>query len=266
MKKILFIILGLFMLTTPALALDGLEYIHQEEGVHMYRIDTKKLGGKIKPYIADELQTAKSLYETGNYSLVVNGGFFDRETGGEISFIMIDGKLINSPFNNNKTMTAIKQSGRFKEVVNRSELRIFEPEYNKFVFKIAPHFTPDADKIYLKHSLQAGPMISPKYLASEEGFIQRDKDGQITFDSCDMSKRRSRTIVGIKGKYLYIVAFTMSKKMSGEELRDFAKKHRFKQAMALDGGGSTSLITDEIQIISESTEGRKVKSFLVIER
>ncbi len=266
MKKLFYALCALLIFSTQAFALDGMEYIHKEEGVHIYKIDTKKLGGKIKPYVADELTTAKSLYETGNYSLVINGGFFDRETGGEISFVMIDGKLINSPFNNNKTMTAIKKTGRFKEVINRSELRIFQPEYNKFIFRIAPHFMPDADKIFLKHSLQAGPMIYPKYMASEEGFVQKDNDGQVTLDSCDMTKRRTRTMVAIKGKYLYIIAFSMSKKMTGEELHQFAKNKKFKQALALDGGGSTSLIADDVEIISEGAEGRKVKSFLVIER
>ncbi|MBQ3101434.1 phosphodiester glycosidase family protein [bacterium] len=266
MKKLLFTIFAMIIYLAPAYAIDGMEYIHKEEGVHIYKIDTKKLGSKIKPYVADELTTAKALYETGNYSLVVNGGFFDRETGGEISFVMIDGKLKNSPFNNNKTMTSIKETGRFKEVVNRSELRIFELEKGKYAFRIAQHFQSDADKIFLKHSLQAGPMLAPRYLAQEEGFIQKDNEGNITLDSCNMSKRRPRTIIGIKGKYLYIIAFSMSKKMTGAELQEFAKKQRFRQALALDGGGSTSLITDEVQIISEGTDGRKVKSFLVIER
>ncbi len=266
MKKILFTFFAIFSLITPAFALDGIDYIHKEEGVHIYKIDTKKLGSKIKPYVSNELITAKDLYNTGNYELVANGGFFDRETGGEISFVIIDGKIVNSPFNNNKTMAAVKNSGRFKQVVNRSELRIFEVEKGKFTFKIAPHFMPDADKIFLKHSLQAGPMVYPKYTSVEEGFVKKDDEGQITFDSCDMTKRRPRTLVATKGKYLYIIAFTMSKKMSGEELHQFAKQHKFKQALALDGGGSTSIITDDVQIISEGKEGRKVKSFLVIER
>ena len=266
MKKIFYIFCTLFLFASPSLALDGMEYINKEEGVHIYKIDTKKLGRKIKPYVSDELISAKALYDTGNYSLVVNGGFFDRETGGEISFIMIDGKLENSPFNNNRTMTAIKKTGRFKEVINRAELRIFETEYNKFAFRIAPHFQPDADKIFLKHSLQAGPMVYPRYSPTSEGFIQKDEDGQITLDSCDMSKRRARTIVGIKGKYLYIIVFSINKKMTGEELHEFAKKQKFKQAMAFDGGGSSSLVTDEVQVYSEGIDGRKVKSFLVIER
>lgn len=266
MKKILFTIISIFLITSQAQALSGMEYIHNEEGVHIYKIDTKKLGAKIRPYVADELMTAKALYDTGNYELVVNGGFFDRETGGEISFIMIDGRIANSPFNNSKTMTAIKESGRLKQVINRSELRIFNIDNTKTVFKIAPHFASDADKIFLKHSLQAGPMIYPAYTSCEEGFVQKDDDGQVTLDSCDMTKRRPRTLVAIKGKYLYIIAFSMSKKMTGNELHQYAKKHKFKQALALDGGGSTSLITDEVQIISEGKEGRKVKSFLVIER
>ena len=266
MKKLFYIFFALILSLSPAFALDGLEYIHKEEGVHIYKIDTKKLGRKVKPYVADELMTAKALFETGDYALVVNGGFFDRETGKEISFIMINGKLENTPFNNNRAMTLIKKTGRFKEVINRSELRIFEPEYNKYVFRIAPHFAPDADKIFLKHSLQAGPMLHPMYDPQSEGFVQKDDDGQITLDSCDMTKRRPRTIIGIKGKYLYIIAFSMSKKMTGEELHEFVKKQKFKQAMALDGGGSTSMMSDDVQIVSEGTEGRKIKSFLVIER
>ena len=193
MKKLFYALCALLIFSTQAFALDGMEYIHKEEGVHIYKIDTKKLGGKIKPYISDELITAKALHESGNYALVVNGGFFDRETGGEISFIIIDGKLANSPFNNNKVMTAIKKTGRFKEVINRAELRIFEPEYNKFAFRIAPHFKPDADKIFLKHSLQAGPMLYPAYTPSEEGFVQKNTEGEITLDSCDMTKRRPRS-------------------------------------------------------------------------
>ena len=265
MKKI--IILFLFLLfALPAFSSGDIQYINEEAGVHIYKINIKKLGSKIKPYVAKDLMTAKEVYDTGKYQLVVNGGFFDLETGDEISFVKIDGRTVNSPFNNQKLISDINSQNRLTEVINRPELRIFKLPLDRYKITLEPHFATNADNVFLAHSLQAGPFLAPYYKPEAEGFVKYDEFDNVIFDSVNLAKKRERTIIGLKKNNLFIVLFTENSKMTGYELKEFVKKQKFEYAMALDGGDSVSAVTKDECIKANSSEMRKIKSFLVIER
>ena len=265
MKKFLFLVLFAF-LVLPAYSSSDIEYINDEAGIHIYKINIKKLGSKIKPYVAKDLMSAKELYDTGKFQLVVNGGFFDLETGEEISFVKIDGRTVNSPFNNQKLISDIKAQNRLTEVINRPEMRIFKLPLDRYKITFEPHFATNADNIFLVHSLQAGPFLAPYYKPEVEGFVKHDEFDNVIFDSVNLSKKRERTILGIRKNNLYIVLFTENSKMTGYELKEFVKKQKFEYAMALDGGDSVSAVSKDECIKANSNEMRKVKSFLVIER
>ena len=94
-----------------------------------------------------------------------------------------------------------------------------------------------------------------------------DEDDIVKSQSVDILKRRERTAIGLKGKYLYIVIFTKDFKVDANEMREYLLDElKLQKAMALDGGLSTSLNYRDISIGSLGKYQRRVKSFLVIER
>ena len=269
MKKLLFLCLVLFCTSCAVFARDSIEVSRLEDGILVLKIDVNEFNGKIKPLAVDELTTAKEIFESGNYELVLNGGFFDMQTGGEISYVTIDGEEVQSPWRNSRLMRALEISGRTDGVLNRSELRIIENKKGKTEFKFIEHSAPLEKNEKLIHALQAGPALLPEMDLVKESFIQYGAGSVITLEAASATKRRARTVLALKndkGRELYIVVFTTTNKATFKEARDFLKKHGFKHALALDGGGSTSLYHDDIKVISEGESGRKVKSFLVIEK
>ena len=100
----------------------------------------------------------------------------------------------------------------------------------------------------------------------EEGFVIKEGDF-VKSQSVDILKRRERTALGLKGKYLYIVLFTKDHKVDAYEMKDYMENElKVKKSMALDGGLSTAVNYKNINIGSLGKYQRRVKSFLVVER
>ena len=110
----------------------------------------------------------------------------------------------------------LKQEDRYEKVLSRAELRILEKN-NKLKFDIAYHNAPVKKGYKIKHSLQAGPMLYPAMDLVQEGFVQYEND-VVKSQSVDILKRRERTAIGLKGKYLYIVIFTKDYKVDAHEM------------------------------------------------
>ncbi|MBQ7287666.1 MAG: phosphodiester glycosidase family protein [Candidatus Gastranaerophilales bacterium] len=265
-KNILLIILALVFTFAPAIAKEKIEVINDDAGVYVFKINTKKYGDKIKPYMTKKLTTPKKVYENCCFDLVVNGGFFDSKTQRSVSYVTIDGEVVADVENNISLMEQLKEDGRKEKVLSRSEFRIMENKRHKLKFDIANHNAPVKRGYKIKHSLQAGPMLHPQMNLIDEGFVVKEND-KITFQSADVLKRRERTAIGLKGKYLYIVLFTKDHKLDVNEMRDYLTENlKLKKTMALDGGLSTALNYKNISIGSLGKYQRRVKSFLVVER
>lgn len=299
MKKIILPVLSLCLIlfsTQYTQAKEPIQVTHNEKGIYILKINTKKLGEKIKPAAVENLTSAKDVYDCCDYLMVVNGGFFDMKTGGEISYVVIDGVEVQSPCNNQKLLSDLERDNRTKEVLNRTEFRVLEKKNGKLDFQIAAHNDPlKKGSERIRHSLQGGPRIAPEMDLIGESFVKYDEKGKLIFDSASVTKRRERTVLALKGNNLYVIIFTENNKKSMNELYDFCKKKKLREAMALDGGGSTSLYYSEMSAQSKNkifaskrmnqsaqntryknigiysecpqgSQGRKVKSFLVIEK
>ena len=100
----------------------------------------------------------------------------------------------------------------------------------------------------------------------QEGFVVKEND-VVKSQSVDILKRRERTALGLKGKYLYIVLFTKDHKVDAYEMRDYLSQElKLKKIMSLDGGLSTAVNYKNISVGSLGKYQRRVKSFLVVER
>ena len=267
MKKIcLFLILSLVLSFCPAIAKDKFEVINDTAGIYIFKINTKKYGKKIKPYMTKRLTTPQIVYDDNCFDFVVNGGFFDVKNGKSVSYVTIDNELVADVEDNVKLMKSLKAQGRYEQVLSRAELRILENKRHKLKFDIASHNDPIKKGYKIKHALQAGPMLLPTIDLVQEGFVIKEND-IVKSQSVDILKRRERTAIGLKGKYLYIVLFTKDHKVDAYEMKKYMEKTlKVKKSMALDGGLSTAVNYKNISIGSLGKYQRKVKSFLVVER
>ena len=265
-KRILFLILSILLSIIPTFAKDKFEVINDTAGIYVFKINTKKYGKKIKPYMAKKLTTPQIVYEDNCFDFVVNGGFFDVKNGKSVSYVTIDNELVADVEDNVKLMRELKAQDRFEKVLSRTEFRILENKRHKLKFDIVSHNAPVKKGYKIKHALQAGPMLLPEMDLVEEGFVV--KEGEfVKSQSVDILKRRERTVLGLKGKYLYIVLFTKDYKVDAHEMRNYMENElKVKKSMALDGGLSTAVNYKNTSIGSLGKYQRRVKSFLVIER
>ena len=264
-KKLSILFLMLAFILSPALAKDKIKVINKDFGIYIFKIDTKKYGNKIKPYMSENLITPRKLYEDKGFDFVVNAGFFDVKNGKTVSYITIDNKLVGDVKAYDELIKSLEDQKRLDAVLSRGELRILEKN-NKLKFDITSHNTPVKKGYTIKHALQAGPILYPKMNLASEGFVVYE-NGKIKMQSVDILKRRERTAVGLRGKWLYIVLFTSDYKVDANEMRDYMKnKLKLRKILAFDGGLSTSVNYKDIQVGSLGKYQRRVKSFLVIER
>ena len=81
-KSLIFIIFLLFLCPVFAKETDdGIKVIHKYEGIWVFKIEAKKYGEKIKPFVTTKLTTPQKVYDDNCFDLVVNGGFFDMKNG-----------------------------------------------------------------------------------------------------------------------------------------------------------------------------------------
>ena len=266
--KFTFVFMMSVCLAAPGFALgkSSIDMEHSKEGIYIFKINTKKNGHKIKPYVAQSLTTTSDIYKNNEkFALVVNGGFFDILTGAPVSYVKIDQKTVETPFSNQKLIEYAGKSGRLESILNRSEFRVLENQKGELSFDIAGHFVPPQAGFRIKHSLQAGPMIYPYMNLEDESFVIKEGN-RVKFQAADVLKRRERTALALKNDILYIIIFTNQNKVTMNELQEFCKNLKVDKAMALDGGASTSLNYKNVEIYSSLTSQRRVKSFLVIEK
>ncbi len=239
---------------------------HTTPGVYIFKLNTKKIGNKIKPYVADKLTTASDIYKNNkNFALVLNGGFFDIITGDAVSYVTIDGNVVETPFSNMKLIQNAGRTNRLEGILNRAEFRIFENNRGKLFFDIDNHFATVPEGMTIKHSIQGGPLVYPVMNLEKESFVIME-DNKVKFQAADVLKRRERTVLALKNEILYFIIFTNKNKVSVTEIRDFCRKMKFDKAMALDGGASTSVNYKDVEIFSSFGSQRRVKSFLVVEK
>ncbi len=270
-KKILFLLTAITVFALPVCATDDGIEVQNKNGIYIFKIPLKKYGNKIKPYVAPELTTTSDVYNNKdlNFKLVVNGGFFDPKNGAPVSEVTIDKKEVQSLFSNIELIDSLNKQKRVEKVINRTEFRVLENYDNTLDFDITEHFTIPKDNVEIKHSIQAGPMILPNLRLEEESFITYKKNKLIDL-AADVSKRRERTIIGLKrglfhNDYLYIIIFTQNHRVSLTEAKLYCEALHLNKAMAMDGGASTSINYKDIEIYSSHDNTRKVKSFIVIE-
>lgn len=264
LKKL--ILLGLSLgLLLPAQAFE----ITENDGIYHVTLEqNKKTAKRLKCVIADDLMTNREIHKKADAVLTVNGGFFDPQNKKTVSFVATDGQIVADPIFNENLFTDPIVKKNLDKILNRSEFRVLEC-FNGYKFEIAQHKSPIDFECQLLNSVQAGPLVHPQLQLEEEFFIVKDNEGNIIRESASVLHKVPRTIIGLKDKNIHILIFTDEHPATLEEVAQYCAELNLDRAMALDGGGSTSLnYLDKLEIVSkpENGQGRMLKSFILLKK
>ena len=262
---LLMIITAFVMCSVKAHAAIVYRIVQDPEGVYVIEVNTSKKG-LLEPFYVEGLETNNYVYENLKPLFVVNAGFFDPKNQKTVSYVVIDGKTVLNPEDNENLMSNEALKPYIDKILNRSEFRIYENSKGRLLYDIAPHNEKCPEGYTLKHSIQAGPMLFPD-LRLEEEFFVLVKDGKIISESASALHKYARTAIGIRDNKVYLFIVTTETPMTLEELADLTRKWGMQKSMAFDGGGSTSFDSQELSIISEKdNQARKLKSFLILKQ
>lgn len=249
----------------PAQALE----IKENDGIYHVIIDqNRKTANRLKCIVADDLMTTREVHKKADAVLTINGGFFDPQNKKTVSYVTNDGHMIADPlFNENLLADPILRKNLDK-ILNRSEFRVMEC-FNGYKFEIAQHKSDIDFECQVMNSIQGGPLVHPQLQLEEEFFIMKDEEGNIIRESASVLHKVPRTILGLKDDKIHILIFTDAHPATLEEVAKYCADLDLDRAMALDGGGSTSMnYLNKIEVVStpETNQGRMVKSFILLKK
>lgn len=271
-KKFLFLIIFTIFLLPVATAIAKPIDIEFNDGIYHIILSGNKIKKQIHFVSSANLITNKTAHENSKSLLTINTGFFDPKNQKTISYIVDDYSTIEDPrFNENLLANPVLRAN-LPKILNRTELRILDCD-GKLKYDIAPHNADLDFMCSIRTSAQGGPQLLPDLKMEEEFFIIKDSAGNITRESCSVLHKVPRTLVGIKSnkgeQELHIFIVTNQNPLTIPESRDLCASYGLEQAMAFDGGSSTSLDYKDIHVVSTQKSGdtgRALKSFLVIKK
>ncbi|HBH17694.1 MAG TPA: hypothetical protein DDX14_01885 [Cyanobacteria bacterium UBA9579] len=243
------------------------------KGIYVVDINVKKCPECIVPYVSNSLETVKSVAEKTNSVAAINAGFFDPTNTQTTSYIIENGDLVADPRNNLNLISNPGIEEYLPAILNRSEFRIANchlncDNYSK-IYNIAQHNDPVEMKCEIIHSIQAGPELIPDFKLEEEAFVVK-KDGKVIRQSAGALGKYARSAIGIKKDHILLVAVSNENPMTLEEIAEYMKSLEVDQALALDGGSSTSMyvnLPDQPKFVLTSAKdnaARRVKSIILI--
>lgn len=241
------------------------------KGIYVVDINTEKCPDCIEPYVSDSLETVESAAEKNNAVAAINAGFFDPVNALTTSYIIKNKELVADPALNSHLTNNPALKPYLPIIFNRSELRIIENKTSlEKSFEIVPHNDPSNINDII-HSIQAGPELVPELKLEQEDFIIK-KDGKIVKQSAGVMRKYARSAAGIKGKHILLVAVSNEAPMTLKQLAKFMRKLGVSQAMAFDGGSSTSLYVNLpgynkfVLTSAKDNKARRVKSILLVKK
>ena len=272
MKKILALTILLFIFSTLIVFASPIK-VDYDDGIYHIILSGEKIKKQIQFVSSPSLITNKEAHYKTNSLLTINTGFFDPKNQKTISYIVNDFQTIEDPlFNENIMMNSILRQN-LQKIMNRTEFRILDCD-NKLKYEIAQHNSKIDFLCSVKTSAQGGPQLLPNFRLEEEFFISKDKEGNVVRESASVLHKTARTLIGIKNleggeQEAHIFIVTNEHPMDLYEARDLCASYGLDNAMAFDGGSSTSFNYKNISVVSTQTSGdtgRALKSFMIVKQ
>jgi exopolysaccharide biosynthesis protein len=243
-----------------------------QKGIYVIDVDTSICPDSLEPYVSDSLETVEKVAEKTGATVAINAGFFDPSNTKTTSYIIKDGQLVGDPTQNPHLMEnpALKQY--LSAILDRSEFRILDCTLNSGeslrTYGIEKHSILPG-KCIIKHSIQGGPELIPEFKLLDEAFVVK-KEGKVVKQSAGALGKYARSAIGIKDNHILLVAVSNENPMTLKQLANFMKTMNVDQAMAFDGGSSTSLYVNLpnhekfILTSAKDNSARRVKSVLLV--
>ncbi|MDF5714045.1 MAG: phosphodiester glycosidase family protein [Rhizonema sp. NSF051] len=201
---------------------------------------------------------------------IINGGFFDPINQKTTSVVVVQGKLVANPKQNERLVNNPDLKPYLGKILNRTEFRRYLCRHS-FRYDIAPHSEPTPTGCQLVDALGGGPTILPELTLVQEGFL--DKVNRR--DALGSTQPNARTAVGITHDGSVILVMVAQKPNTGggmslPELANYMKTLGAEKAMNLDGGSSSSLYYKGKSFYGKADEQghfikRPVKSVLLVQ-
>lgn len=242
-----------------------------DNGLYIVKVDYEK--NDIRPYVSEGLETVKTIGLRTNATVAINAGFFDAKNKKTVSYVVENGVVSADPTENENLTSNENLKPYLDRIFNRGEFRFYNCD-GKDTVDITFHDMPIPEKCTLISSIQAGPILLPEMDLEKEYFVI-ERNGKIIRDGAGMTRKTDRSMLAIKGKYLYFIITDENTPLTIYELREKIKKYNFEKALNFDGGGSVSLYVKKKQYIKMSDDyfyqdreekgaSRAVKSALIV--
>ncbi|MCC5656764.1 phosphodiester glycosidase family protein [Nostoc sp. XA010] len=196
----------------------------------------------VTPALSQKVATVEEFAQKHRAVAILNAGFFDPVNQKSTSYVILYGKLVADPKENERLVNNPNLKPYLGKIFNRAEFRRYLcGQTNRYA--IALHNQSPPAGCQLVDSIGAGPNLLPELTLAKEGFV----DNTNKRDALGSNQPNARTAVGITrdgSVVLVMVAQKPSAPANGislPALADFMKTLGADQAMNLDGGSSSSL-------------------------
>jgi Phosphodiester glycosidase len=229
-------------------------------------------GYTIRPFLAETTLTVEQVAKQTKALAVINAGFFDPINQKTASTVVIDGREVANPKDNERLINNPKLSGYLSAILNRSEFRVYQCGA-RVQYGIGFRSEPIPSGCQLSQAVGGGPQLLPKNTAQQEGFTDYAK-GELIRDAIGGSQPNARTAIGLKadGTMVWVMVAQTKTEISGmtlDELAGLMKQLGVESALNLDGGTSSSLYAQGEAVYSKQNGAgqpmkRAVKSLLLL--
>ncbi|MBD2355159.1 phosphodiester glycosidase family protein [Tolypothrix sp. FACHB-123] len=223
--------------------------------------------------IADKVATVEEFARKQQVKAILNAGFFDPVNQKSTSHVVIAGRVVADPTDNERLVKNPNLKPYLNKIFNRTEFRRYLCG-ETVTYDITPHNELPLAGCQLLDAVGGGPNLLPELTSEQEGFVDQ-ANGR---DAIGSNQPSSRTAIGITDDGNILLVMVAQKPnvrlaksgMNLSELAAFMKTLGAKKAMNLDGGSSSSLyyngktIYGKLNLVRKPIK-RQVKSVLLVQ-
>uniref|UniRef100_A0A7C3KF88 Phosphodiester glycosidase family protein n=1 Tax=Oscillatoriales cyanobacterium SpSt-418 TaxID=2282169 RepID=A0A7C3KF88_9CYAN len=230
---------------------------------------------RVLPAISDTVDNVATFAKREEAIAVLNGGYFDPVNQKSTSFVVLKGKTVANPQDNERLVNNLEMAPYLTRIMERPTFRRYRCA-GQIRYDIAPATELAPPECRVLEELGAGPTLLPQLRAEEEAFTA-SKGGVMTRDPIGINTLNARSAVGLAADNSVILVMVAQLPQepykSGMPLPALAGLMRdlgAVEALNLDGGTSSALFFQgKTHIGKVAADGsrlvRPVKSVLVVQ-
>lgn len=197
----------------------------------------------VTPALSQKVATVEEFAQKHRAVAILNAGFFDPANQKSTSYVILQGKLVADPKENDRLVNNPNLKPYLSQIFNRTEFRRYSCGQT-VRYDIVLHGASQPAGCQLVDAIGAGPNLLPELTLAKEGFV----DNANKRDALGSNQPNARTAVGITRDGSVILVMVAQKVsapansgVSLPALANLMKTLGANKAMNLDGGSSSSL-------------------------